>query len=513
MCRKYAEAKGYQVVAELSEDIRGAKGSELDLDKLNQVLDMAAQGVFDVLVVREMDRLARDTWKQEYVRHELSRHGCTIDFVLYDFPPTPEGDFQRSVLAAIAELDAKKIAQRLQRGKRLKVQAGNVVVAGRPPYGYRITEVDGKATLAIQEDEAETVRLIYQWYTEGDGKNRPLGLNAITRKLNDLGIPTWGDMGRHRVTRQKTHRYGEWCRAVVSQILKNPTYAGHWQYGKSHLVKTEEGRQRRVYNPEEHIIDVTVPAIVDQETWEAAQERAEANRYKSGRRKYDYLLSGRAKCGLCARNIRGTSTGGTKHAYLYYRCAGSQNDVGYTDHCELPIFSAPWVDGTIWADLREWLDNPERLALGLANYTDDRTHEIELLRSQIETLDAAIEKHTTRQDRLIDLFIDGGFDRETLDARRIEIEGTLERLETQRAEIAQDIARMQTKGERAASLAAFGAQIRPKLAYADQDFETRQRIVEILDLKAILTLEEERKAVHAQCHVDGEQLFTVHFTE
>jgi DNA invertase Pin-like site-specific DNA recombinase len=40
MCRKHALSKGYQIVAELAEDERGASGASLDLKKLNQALTM-----------------------------------------------------------------------------------------------------------------------------------------------------------------------------------------------------------------------------------------------------------------------------------------------------------------------------------------------------------------------------------------------------------------------------------------------------------------------------------------
>ena len=59
MCREYALAKGYTIIAELAEDDRGARGASFDLEQLSRALDMARAGEFDVLVVRELDRFAR----------------------------------------------------------------------------------------------------------------------------------------------------------------------------------------------------------------------------------------------------------------------------------------------------------------------------------------------------------------------------------------------------------------------------------------------------------------------
>ena len=62
--REYAIEQGWEIVAELAEDDRGASGASLDLEQLNNAIDLAASGGFDVLVVREIDRLSRRLAKQ-----------------------------------------------------------------------------------------------------------------------------------------------------------------------------------------------------------------------------------------------------------------------------------------------------------------------------------------------------------------------------------------------------------------------------------------------------------------
>lgn len=53
MCRVYAQEHGWNVIAELAEDDKGASGAAFELPELNQALEMAQTGDFDVLVVRE----------------------------------------------------------------------------------------------------------------------------------------------------------------------------------------------------------------------------------------------------------------------------------------------------------------------------------------------------------------------------------------------------------------------------------------------------------------------------
>ena len=88
MCREYALSRGYSIAAELAEDDRGASGAAFDLPKLQEALEMAHEGAFDVLVTRELDRFARGLAKQLIVETEFKRAGVTVEYVLaeYDEP-------------------------------------------------------------------------------------------------------------------------------------------------------------------------------------------------------------------------------------------------------------------------------------------------------------------------------------------------------------------------------------------------------------------------------------------
>ena len=133
----WALSKGYTIVAELAEDDRGASGASLELERLNEARDMAQRGMFDVLVVREIDRFARSLAKQLIVEEELRRGGVEIEYVLGEYPDTPEGNLMKNVKASVAEYERLKIIERTSRAKRRSIMDGNVIVYGNPPYGYR----------------------------------------------------------------------------------------------------------------------------------------------------------------------------------------------------------------------------------------------------------------------------------------------------------------------------------------------------------------------------------------
>src|SRR5262245_12481849 len=93
MCREYATNKNYQVIEELAEDDKGASGYEIDLPELNKVRDLAHKGEFEVLVVRELDRLSRNLAKQLIVEEELKQTSVRIEYVLAEYDNTAEGQF------------------------------------------------------------------------------------------------------------------------------------------------------------------------------------------------------------------------------------------------------------------------------------------------------------------------------------------------------------------------------------------------------------------------------------
>jgi DNA invertase Pin-like site-specific DNA recombinase len=64
-CREYALKKGYVIVAELAEDVRGVSGAILYTPKLTEALEMVRNDQADVLVLREMDRFARGLAKRQ----------------------------------------------------------------------------------------------------------------------------------------------------------------------------------------------------------------------------------------------------------------------------------------------------------------------------------------------------------------------------------------------------------------------------------------------------------------
>ena len=113
-----------------------------------------------------------------------------------------DGELRLTIMATLAQEESRKVSERVKAGQQISREKG--VVYGRGNIlGY--DRVGG--TYVINEEQAETVRLIYKMYVE-DGK----GTTFIAREMERLGRRT--SMGMTN-----------WHVETVVAILKNPTYS------------------------------------------------------------------------------------------------------------------------------------------------------------------------------------------------------------------------------------------------------------------------------------------------
>lgn len=496
-CREYALEHGYIEVEAIAEDDRGARGADFDLPGLLKVLKMASNGEFDVLVVRELDRFARRLAKQLVVEENFKVAGVEIEYVLGEYPDTPEGNLNKNIRAVIAEYEALKISERMRRGRRQAARAGNVLMAGHSPYGYRLAEVEGKRTLEVYEPEAQIVRLIFAWYTRGSDDNGPKTIGGIASKLSEMVIPTYADTPWRKLHFPKKRKYGQWSHATVYKMLKNETYAGVWYYGKRKHPGDQWSR-----NPDEHLIAVPVPAIVSRETWEIVQVRLQENRERlSGYKKYHYLLSGRVKCSLCGLKMTGAAKKPRKKLYLYYCCPASRTKrpQKHPHLCTMPHFRAEQVDAAVWDWVKAKILEPQNLENGLVDYQAQQEEQIAPAREQLALLDKLITDREDQLERLLDLYVMGELPKGSYLKRKRDIEIGLETQRRDRVEWASYLRHQELTQEQVESLRNFAAIIAGTLVIAEASFEAQRRVVELLNVRAMLAVEGEERVVHLSC--------------
>ena len=166
--------------------------------------------------------------------------------------------FEREMMRGKDYLDyTKKI---LTRGKEISLRAG-WHINGVIPYGYeREWAYEGKRkrpTLAIVEDEAKIVRMVFDWYA-----NEGIGATKICQNLNAMGI--------------RARKGGLWKKSTIVHMIKNEHYIGKIVIKKHIDVNTVEDSKittHCVFNPDYELVDGKHPAIIDEDTFNRANNK------------------------------------------------------------------------------------------------------------------------------------------------------------------------------------------------------------------------------------------------
>ena len=497
-CRRFANKKGYTILHEFQEDTYSS-GADLDLPHLNEVLELARAGAFEVLVCRELDRLARDLAKQLYIEDELKRAGVRIEYALERYDDSPEGGLMKHVKASVAEYERIKIAQRTRRGKRNSVRAGNVTCCGAPPYGYREATVDGKRTLVIDEEEAGVIRTIYRLYLEGNGSGGKLGCAAIARYLTDRKIPTRSDKG-NAINDKVKYGYGFWIHTNVLRMLKAPVYKGEWQYGKD------------TDNP----ITIPVPAIVSAQDWEAARVIRKRNRLvRKYSGDYDYLLHGMTSCYSCGKPMSANTQRNGERARSYYKHHWhNQTQLNKNNRCAgHGYYRAESVDKAMWGYVSELVSEPAILSDAFREYGERLRSGNSPTRDKLETTQKRLTSTERKLSRLLDVYLDEAISKKQYTARKNPLEIQLEKYSDDIGALSQELEQSAKLEDHMQSMMKFAEVAAAKLntKYAAK-IENRREVVRRLGLQAEFAKQGRQKYADAVfCFADNVRV-NVHAT-
>jgi site-specific DNA recombinase len=221
--RAFATSQGYELVEVISDP--GVSGATMPSERpgYGRIMEMAEAGSFAVLLVWKFDRLARQIVYAVTAANDLhERLGVQLRSVTEPIDTaTPMGRTVFAILAGMAEQERAVITERTFLGRREKATRGGYA-GGAAPLGYR---KDSKASLAVDDAQAVTVRRIFASRAEGQG------LQQIADALNSELVPT--------------ARGGRWWPATVRYVLDNPKYRGQveylFQYGGREVHVLEEG--------------------------------------------------------------------------------------------------------------------------------------------------------------------------------------------------------------------------------------------------------------------------------
>ena len=406
----YCEQKGLTITARYQEVGRGWSKKRPEFQRM---LADARKGRFDAIVCWKSDRLSRGMYPAAALMEVVEAHQIRLEAVMDAIDMKTFG-----LMAAIGKIELDNFRERSTMGKRGTAKQGRVPT-GRLPYGYRIDDVGRPEVI---EEQADVVRRIFHMYV-----HEGIRAYSIAVRLTDEGIPT--QSGKLL-----------WLQSRVHHILGNATYTGTWVYGKYRHVATEDGM--KVYDqPRDTWIEIPIPQVIDDETWERAQKLKKQRSRRSKRNtKVLHLLQHLLKCGECGRNFHARSAwtitsvrNGKSYKYerdtplRYYMCNGMQS---MRLRCrEKPNIRAERLEEPIWSEVKRVIQNPDLLIAGIDTLDTQQGGGLE---EEIAQAERDLRDIQMEEDRAIRLFVSGKITEAQLDLQRRFI---TERLESARAKL------------------------------------------------------------------------------
>lgn len=291
---------------------------------------------YNTVVATEMSRLGRRQSTLQIVKEWLHKNQVQLyvkdsSFKLLDDDGniTQSADMAFTMYALLSESEIRQKKERFLR-QRKDLMSQGFSISGKLLFGYDRTMASNKKnTLIVNEQQAEQIRKIYNWYLNGfDGVLSP-SIKEISRHCIKEGF--------HPYTKSKRN---------VNKLLKEQGYTGHKltnnprknpKFGK---VKGEPSHITTQY-------EIKYPIIISNELFTAVQYKLKSNVSKATRKdKHTTLLASLIKCKSCNRYLSGNYRFQQLQPRHSYRCT-SRTD---TQPCDNKIsISMQLMDNSIWS--------------------------------------------------------------------------------------------------------------------------------------------------------------------
>ena len=146
-----------------------------------RMMEDAEHGLFDMVVVKDISRFARNTVDLLQNVRKLKALGIETQFLTANMTSMGNSEFVLTIFGALAQEESANTSKRVKFGKKMNAEKGRVP---NIVYGFDKT-IGDYFNLAVNKEEAAVVCQIYKWYTE-----EGFGCAAIANKLNEKSIKT-----------------------------------------------------------------------------------------------------------------------------------------------------------------------------------------------------------------------------------------------------------------------------------------------------------------------------------
>ena len=415
-----------------------------------KMIEDSKTGKFDLIVTREVCRFARNTVDTLTHTRELKSREIEVYFVDDNiWTMDGDGELRLTIMATLAQEESRKVSERVRAGQHIS-RCKNILYGCGNILGYDLKRnigPDGKwdpseNTYVINPEQAETVKMIYDLYEEGNGITKIGKILTDRNRLNASGKVRWEP-------------------STVLRILDNATYKGYICYNKSGSNNYLE--QKRIVNRNKETYEYHKgdwEPIISEEQWERVQKLKNSkkrittvhNGNVTGRSttKSSCMWTNKLRCSCGSsfrRNIYHKSKDGKNtFCFICYNqirfgkaSTRAKTGIDVTGYCDIPCIAEWKMDmmsdyfiDQVWQDRKKDL-----LALSdeIAQYyrEDSQKH----TENNISFIEGQIERLQQKKKNLIDMFADGQINKDEYADVRQSYENEIDSLKNQRNSISE----------------------------------------------------------------------------
>ena len=228
--------------------------------QFNLMIEAARNGLIDLIITKSISRFSRNTVDSIKLIQELKSKNVEVFFEKENISTfDPKIELIMSILSGMAEEESRSISENVKWGNTKRFEKGEFHVVTKRMLGY---DHDEFGKLIINEQEASTVRKIYEMFLDG------FGATPIMKYLEDHNILT-------------TFGNKQWNKTAVYGILKNEKYTGNALLQKTYRpsFKSKHTVNNKGELPQFYVVD-SHPAIISLALFNKVQEMRKQKSFK-----------------------------------------------------------------------------------------------------------------------------------------------------------------------------------------------------------------------------------------
>ncbi len=306
----------------------GSRGRIEKRTEFQKMIQKALNGEIDCIITKSISRFSGNTVDMLQTIRALKEKGVTIWFEKENIRSTDKNiELVITIHTMLAQEEIRNMSENIQWGFKRRFEQGITLNNYKYFYGYDV--IDGE--LIINEQQAEVVRNIYDWYLQG------MSLGQIKDKLEENHIKTAS--GKE-----------VWSKSVIQEMLCNEKYMGDCMLQKYFTENYLLGKKaKNVGQRDRYYVHDSHEGIISKEKF--LEVACEMNRRKGitvdadgktvkKNRKYNPLnaLGNILECEACGATYRRR----TERGRVVYRCA-TRIEKGRDACKESPTMEEEWI--------------------------------------------------------------------------------------------------------------------------------------------------------------------------